>query len=275
MTENTLHLWHSGADVSIGEDPLAVVRDGAVAHVVINRPQKRNALTAQIWQEIPNCMERFGKDDTVKLVVLRGAGQKAFSGGADIDEFPQVFGDPVSIRTYNAAVREAQLAVERFGKPVLAVVFGACVGGGCGLALACDMRFAAEDARFGITPSKLGSAYSVPDTRRLVALVGLSRAKDMLFSGRLLTAPEAAAWGLVDRVAPADELDALASTYAKSLLANAHSSLVIAKATINAVAGLHPLPEAELDALFEASFSSRDFHEGFAAFREKRPPRFD
>src|SRR5688500_9475855 len=145
MTENTLHLWHSGADVSIGEDPLAVVRDGAVAHVVINRPQKRNALTAQIWQEIPNCMERFGKDDTVKLVVLRGAGQKACSRGADIYESPQVFGDPVSIRTYTAAVREAQLAVERFGKPVLAVVFGACVGGGCGLALACDMRFAAED----------------------------------------------------------------------------------------------------------------------------------
>jgi enoyl-CoA hydratase/carnithine racemase len=275
MTENTLRLWHLGTDVPIGDQPLAVMRDGAIAHVVINRPQKRNALTAQIWREIPNCMERLGEDDTVKLVVLRGAGQKAFSGGADIGEFPEVFGNPQSIRTYNAAVRAAQLAVERFGKPVLAVVFGACVGGGCGLALACDIRFAAEDARLGITPSKLGSAYSVPDTRRLVALVGPSRAKDMLFSGRLLTATEAAAWGLVDRVAPAGEIEELASAYAKSLLANAHSSLVIAKATINAVAGLDPRPEAELDALFEASFSSRDFHEGFAAFREKRPPRFD
>ena len=275
MTENTLRLWHLGTDASIGDEPLAVMRDGAIAHVVINRPQKRNALTAQIWRELPDCMERLGKDDTVKLAVLRGAGQKAFSGGADIDEFPEVFGNPQSIRTYNAAVRAAQLAVERFGKPVVAVVFGACVGGGCGLALACDMRLAAEDARFGITPSKLGSAYSVPDTRRLVALVGPSRAKDMLFSGRLLTATEAAAWGLVDRVAPAGELEELASAYAKSLLANAHSSLVVAKATINAVAGLAPRPEAELDALFEASFSSRDFHEGFAAFREKRRPRFD
>src|SRR5688572_20599660 len=148
MTENTFRLWHSGADASVGQEPLAVVRDGPIAHVVINRPQKRNALTAQIWRELPACMERLGKDDAVKLVVLRGAGQKAFSGGADIDEFPQVFGAPEAIRTYNAAVRAAQLAVERSGKPVLAVVFGACVGGGCGLALACDMRFAAEDARF-------------------------------------------------------------------------------------------------------------------------------
>src|SRR5689334_18232513 len=102
MTENTIRLWHSSADAEVGDEPLAVVRDGAIAHVIINRPQKRNALTAQIWHEIPNCIERFGKDDAVKLVVLRGAGQKAFSGGADIDEFPQVFGDPESIRTYNA-----------------------------------------------------------------------------------------------------------------------------------------------------------------------------
>ncbi|HEX2891978.1 enoyl-CoA hydratase-related protein [Vineibacter terrae] len=274
-TADTLRLWRSEGTAALPPQPLACIRDGAIAHVVINRPAKRNALTAQIWEALPATLRQLGEDPAIRLVVLRGAGTAAFSGGADIEEFPTVFGDAEATRRYNAAVREAQLAVEMLAKPTLAVVHGACVGGGCGLALACDLRFAAADARFGITPSKLGAAYSVPDTRRLVALVGPSRAKDILFSGRLLSAAEAAQWALVDRVFPPSALEAEAAAYAALLLANAHQSLVIAKATINAIAGLCPRPEAELDDLFEGSFQSRDFKEGYAAFMEKRRPRFE
>lgn len=271
----TIRLWHTAADAPLPADPIACVRDGAAVHVVINRPRKRNALTAEIWRAIPAIMRRLGEDPAVKLVVLRGAGAAAFSAGADIGEFPTVYGNEDAARAYNGEVRAAQLAVERLEKPTLALVFGVCVGGGCGLALACDLRFAAEDARFGITPSKLGTAYSVPDTRRLVALVGPSRAKDILFSGRLLAAPEAAAIGMVDRLAPAAELETVAADYAKTLLANSHQSLVIAKTIVNAVAGIDARPEAELGRLFEASFRSRDFQEGFAAFTAKRRPRFE
>jgi enoyl-CoA hydratase/carnithine racemase len=256
------------------DDSIACIRDGAVAHVVVNRPAKRNALTAAIWRAIPGMMLTLAEDPGVRLVVLRGAGTIAFSAGADIGEFAVVYSDAESARAYNAEVRAAQLAVERLPKPTLALVFGACVGGGCGLALACDLRFAAEDARFGITPSKLGTAYSVPDTRRLVALVGPSRAKDILFSGRLLDAPEAAAIGMVERLAPAAALERVAAAYARTLLANSHASLVVAKKTINAIAGIDPCPETELDRLFEESFRSRDFQEGVAAFKAKRPPRF-
>ncbi len=273
-TADTLRLWQGAGAAALPPQPLACICDGAIAHVVINRPAKRNALTAQIWQELPATLDRLADDPAIRLVVLRGAGTAAFSGGADIEEFPTVFGDSEATRRYNAAVREAQLAVERLAKPTMAVIYGACVGGGCGLALACDLRFAAADARFGITPSKLGTAYSVPDTRRLVALVGPSRAKDILFSGRLLSAAEAAQWALVDRVIPPAALEAEAAAYAALLLANAHQSLVIAKATINSVAGLWPRPEAELDRLVEDSFRSRDFKEGYAAFMEKRRPRF-
>jgi enoyl-CoA hydratase/carnithine racemase len=207
--------------------------------------------------------------------VLRGAGTQAFSPGADIQEFSEVFRDTQSTRTYNAAVRAAQIALERSNKPTLAAIYGPCVGGGCGIALACDLRFAAEDARFGITPSKLGLAYSPPDMKRLVALVGPSRAKDIIYSGRLLGGPEAKDAGLVDFLAPAADLEATASRYAMELLANSQHSIRTAKAIIDSVAGIHVRPDDELHRIFEGTFQGHDFREGYAAFIAKRRPRFE
>jgi enoyl-CoA hydratase/carnithine racemase len=270
----SLRLWHSGANVELPDDPLACVQDGAIMHVVINRPAKRNAITLQIWHDLAAAMHRLDADPSVKLLVLRGAGTQAFSGGADIQEFPTVFRDADSTRAFNASVREGQLALERLSKPTLAVIYGPCVGGGCGIALACDLRFAAENARLGITPSKLGLAYSPTDMRRLVALVGPSRAKDIVYSGRLLTGPEAHAAGLVDFIAPADDLEATASRYATGLLANSQQSLRTAKAIINSVSGVHVRSEDALQQAFESTFDGHDFREGYAAFIGKRPPRF-
>ena len=271
----TLRLWHAGTTVTLPDDPLACVQDGPIVHVVINRPAKRNAITLQIWRDMAAAMERLAADPAVKLLVLRGAGTQAFSPGADIQEFPEVFRDAESTRSFNAAVRSAQIALERLNKPTLAVVYGACVGGGCGVALACDLRFAAEDARFGITPSKLGLAYSPPDMKRLVALVGPSRAKDIIYSGRLLSGPEAKDAGLVDFLAPAAELEGAVFRYALELLSNSQHSIRAAKAIINSVAGIHARPDDDLDRIFEGTFQGHDFREGYAAFIAKRRPRFE
>ncbi len=266
--------WFGGAPLALPDDPLACVLDGPVAHVVLNQPRRRNAMSARMWRALPPLVARLDADAAVRLVVLRGAGEAAFSGGADIAEFREVYADAARARAYNDEVRAAQLALERMAKPSIALIRGACVGGGCGLALACDLRFAAADARLGITPGRLGAAYSLPDTRRLVVLVGPSRAKDMLFSGRLLGAVEAAAIGLVDRVVAPVALDAAVADYARTLLANSSQSIRYAKRAINAVSGVHPVAEDALDAEFHASFTSADFREGFTAFCEKRPPRF-
>ena len=271
----TLRLWHADTTVTLPDDPLACVADGPIVHVVINRPAKRNAITLQIWHDMAATMERLAADPTVKLLVLRGAGTQAFSPGADIQEFPEVFRDAETTRAYNAAVRAAQIALERLNKPTLAVIYGPCVGGGCGIALSCDLRFAAEDARLGITPSKLGLAYSPPDVRRLVALVGPSRAKDIIYSGRLLSAPEAKNAGLVDFLAPAVELEEIAARYALDLLANSQHSIRTSKAIINSVAGIHVRPDDELDRIFQDTFQGHDFREGYAAFIAKRRPRFE
>lgn len=271
----TFERWIDPATVTIpANEALACVRDGQVAHVVLNRPAKRNAMSMAMWRRIAPLMAELESDASVKLVVFRGAGTRAFSAGADIAEFGTVYANAETAAQSNAEIRRAQLAVEGFGKPTLAVVHGVCVGGGCGLALACDLRFVAAQSRLAITPSKLGVSYSAPDTRRLVALVGPSRAKDILFSGRLLGAAEALSIGMVDRVVHDAGLEQVAADYARVLLTNSLESIGTAKAMINSLSGVCPQPDEGLEARFQASFSSTDFKEGFRAFMEKREPKF-
>jgi enoyl-CoA hydratase/carnithine racemase len=174
------------------ESPVLVRRggDAAIAEIVLNRPGKRNALGVASWRALVNACAGLAADPAVRVAVVRGA-PPAFSAGADIAEFGEVFRDAAAATAYNDLVQAALGAVERLEIPTIAMVAGDCVGGGCGLALACDLRFAAEGARFGITPARLGLAYTLADTRRLVDLVGPARAKDILFSARLLDAGEA------------------------------------------------------------------------------------
>jgi enoyl-CoA hydratase/carnithine racemase len=246
-----------------------------VATVTLEREHARNALTRAMWDALPPLAARIDGDSAIRAVLVRGAGTRAFSGGADIAEFPEVFSTPETARGYNDAVRIGQSAFAAIGKPVIAVIFGACIGGGCGLALACDLRFAAEDARFGIPPARLGAAYSFADTRRLVDAVGPARAKDMLFSGRLLPAPEALAFGVADRVLPAGDLLGAAQSYAAELASLSSVSIGIAKATIEAIRAGHDAPTPELQARFDDAFAAADFREGYSAFLEKRRPVFD
>ena len=220
-------------------------------------------------------MKHLAADPVVKLLVLRGAGTQAFSPGADIREFPDVFRkcrehtELQRCRTRRAdrlgAVGQADTRRDLWSLRRRRMRRRACL----------RSAVRAEDARFGITPSKLGLAYSPPEMKRLVALVGPSRAKDIIYSGRLLPGPEAKEAGLIDFLAPASELEDVASRYAMELLANSQHSIRAAKAIINSVADIHVRPDDQLNRIFEGTFQGHDFREGYAAFIAKRCPRFE
>ena len=188
-------------------ETLKVSIDADVATLWLNRPEKKNALTLAMWMALPGVLAEIAADTRAKVLVVRGAGG-TFAAGADIGEFETVYATPDSTRAYFDRVSDAMEALAAFDKPTVARVEGACVGGGLGLALACDLRIAATDAKLALTPGKLGLVYSLPDTRRLVQAVGLSRTKDILFTGRLIQADEALAIGLIDALHAPEALEA-------------------------------------------------------------------
>ncbi len=255
-------------------DRLVVERDGAVATLRLNRPESRNAISLEMYRTIPDLMARLDKDDDVAVVVLRGTGEKAFAAGADIGEFEQVRGNATSARTYNEFVSAAELAVEQMTKPTIAMVHGFCIGGGCGLALACDLRFADSNARFAITPSKLGLVYGLDSTKRLVDLVGPSRAKWVLMSGQQMDAPTALRLGLADEVVAPEELATLTYDFARLLSTRAQYSVRAAKHIVARITAGQVEDDAETTRLRDESFDTADYAEGVRAFLEKRSPRF-
>lgn len=243
-------------------------RDGPVALVTISQPARRNAVSQAMWAAIPEVLARAGE---ARAVVLRGEGEH-FAAGADISEFEETYRDRGSAAAALDRLEAAMAAVAGCPAPVVAAVRGSCVGGGCGLALACDLRFAAPDARFAVTPAKLGLAYTLGDTKRLVDAVGLAAAKDILFSGRMVGAEEAHRIGLADRLT-ADPV-AAARDYAAQLAANAPGSLRAAKAMTARIAGGQSADDAETRGLYLDLVEGADFREGYAAFLEKRYPDF-
>lgn len=242
--------------------------DGAVAHLLIDRAAKRNAITQDMWEAFPGLIAAAVDDARVRVVVLRAAEPGAFSAGADIAEFGQGARDPAWRAANQAAIARAQLTLTHAAKPVVAYVEGDCVGGGCGLALACDLRVATAAARFGITPAKLGLVYSLHDTKLLVDAVGAAQAKRILFTAALIDAAEAYRIGLVDL------LDADPVALAESIAANSAHSVAQSKAMVRRVLDGQSADDTETSALFADAFTSPDFDEGVAAFLAKRPAAF-
>lgn len=253
---------------------LRLVGTGPVVTLELNQPERHNAVSSAMWRALPEAVAAIEADEAIRVVLVRGAGGRAFSAGADISEFDAIYSDPERTEAYNAAVRAGQAALRGLHRPVIAVVDGVCVGGGCGIALACDLRFASTAARFAITPARLGLAYSYADTAQLVEKVGPARAKDILFSGRMLPAEEALAIGLIDRLIAPDELEGVVRNYAEDLARLSQTSIRAAKAIVNMLVDASAETPAEAARIADSTFTGPDFREGFQAFMEKRKPRF-
>jgi len=259
--------------MSDAAETLHLAREGAVALLTIDRPDKRNALDSAILAAWPIRLDEIAADQSLRVLVVTGAGSD-FSAGADIDELRDLAGDGAAIERFCTLFAAAQAAMAHFPKPAIAMISGPCVGGGCGLALGCDLRLADPTARFGITPAALGLDYSLADTKRLVDAVGLAHAADLLFSSRLVGAEEALAMGLVNRVIGTDRLGAETRVVADRMASRSASSQRAIKAHLQAIRAGQTDDDAGTRQAFAAAFRQPDFAEGLAAFLEKRPARF-
>lgn len=250
-----------------------LLRDEAVATLLLDQPARRNAMTRAMWRAVPALLQEAAGDASVTVLRVEGAGGH-FCGGADIGEFAETYATAASTAEASAEIAAAVEALAAFPKPALAVIRGACVGGGVALALACDLRFAAADARFAVTPARLGLIYSQADMTRLMRAVGAARAKDLLFTARMVAAEEALRIGLVDAVHAPDALDAAAAAWLVPVVQGPPAALGAIKAMGRAIEdGARPEDPA-LRALFENAFAGADFQEGCRAFLEKRAPVF-
>jgi enoyl-CoA hydratase/carnithine racemase len=259
-----------------GSGELLLDRDGTVATLTINRPARLNALTYAMFTRLPGVVAEAAALPGIRALVLRGAGTRAFSAGADIAEFAATRATHEQAAAYDDAVLAAEEAVAAFPGPTVAAVHGHCYGGGCVLALACDARFAAAGARFAITPAKLGIVYPLRSTKRLVDLVGPSRAKIILMTGADYSAAEARGFGLCDEVfADPAALDAGVRDFTALLAARSGVTQRAAKQAVARVLDGVTHDDKPHAALVAAALDSPDYAEGVRAFLERRPPVFD
>jgi enoyl-CoA hydratase/carnithine racemase len=249
--------------------------DPPIGWLVFNNPARRNAVSLDMWQAIPQILDAYERDPAVRVIVLKGAGDKAFVSGADISEFEQNRSSPEAVARYEEIGNTAQSRILNASKPTIAMIHGFCMGGGVGVALACDLRIAAAGAQFGIPAAKLGIGYRLSGVMRLIELVGPAFAKEIFYTARRFTAAEAHGMGLVNRVLPEAELEGFVRSYCAMIGENAPLSLA---ATKGIIAELSKLPDevdrARCEELVRHCFESEDYIEGRRAFMEKRKPQF-
>ena len=242
---------------------------GPRATLTLHRAAKRNALTLAMWEELPRLVTHAMADSAVRLLVVTGAG-RAFCAGADIAEFAAHAADPAWRARNNAAIRLTQTTLARAPKPVVAAIDGDAIGGGLGLALACDVRLATAGARFGLTPAKLGLVYPLHDTKLLVDLVGPAQAKRMLFTAQVFDAAEALRIGLIEEIA--DDLTAAVDAFADRVVALSATTQTAAKAIVGRILDGATDDDAASGAAFDAAFTGPDFAAGVAAFHTRDRP---
>jgi enoyl-CoA hydratase len=248
--------------------------DGTVAVLILDNPARLNALTAKMWAAVPRLIADADADPAIRVIVLRGAGSKAFSAGADISEFDNARTGE-AVETYDALNHAAFDALLGAAKPTIAMIDGFCLGGGLGIAACCDLRLASETATFAIPAAKLGLGYHPRWVRTLLTLAPPPAIKELLFTGRRHTAAEAIAIGLINRVCPAAELESETRTLAAMIAANAPLTIQAAKAAIDELTSKPETADiARLEGLVKLCFDSADYAEGRRAFSEKRQPWF-
>jgi enoyl-CoA hydratase/carnithine racemase len=258
-------------------EPLLLVRGrgGAVAEIVLNRPRQHNALNLAMWQGLARLADQLQADRTVRAVVLRGAGERAFSAGADVAEFEHTRTNREVGIDYNRTLRQAMDAIVGLPMPVIARIQGYCIGGGCELALCADLRICDDSAEFGIPAARLGTGLDLGDVQRLVRLVGPAHAQAILFTARRISAEHALRIGLVNEVVPGSELGAHLEGLLDDVLAGSPLAIRRAKQDVRLVLDDPSLASvADRDHHAAELFDTSDYREGVRAFLEKRPPRF-
>jgi enoyl-CoA hydratase len=260
--------------MAISAEPILVSRDGAIATVALNNPERLNALNRAMWERLGAAMRELSADDALRCIVLRGAGEKAFAAGADIAEFARERADSKQAKPYGNLIHETMQAVALCRHPTVAMIRGACVGGGLEIAAMCDLRVAGESSRFGIPVNRLGLTMAYGELMGLLALVGRAVALEILLEGRVFDAAEAFRKGLVNRVVPDDKVEEEAYATARRIAEGAPLVNRWHKQFIERLAVRAQLTEKEWDEGF-ACFDTADYREGVDAFLNKRKPRFE
>ena len=257
-------------------EKLLLHKDGPIGWITFNQPEKRNAVSQEMWQAMPEYVADLAADPAIRVVILRGAGETAFVAGADISQFKDRRRNAADEEEYRRISGAGGESLARLGKPLVAMIHGFCIGGGVSIAITCDLRIAADDARFGIPAARLGLGYHYKGMEKLMSLIGPAYTKELFFTARTdFTAQDALRMGLVNQVVPKADLERFTRDYALTMSRNAPLTQRSAKASVEQLLK----PEAQrdyalLDKLIKDCFDSQDYQEGVKAFSEKRRPQF-
>jgi len=255
---------------------LLMEKDGAIGWIIFNQPEKRNAVSQEMWEQMPEYVNDLASDDAIRVVVLRGAGDQAFVAGADISQFKDRRRNMSDEEEYRRISARGSDSLTNLGKPLLAMIHGYCVGGGVSIAITCDIRIAADDAHFGVPAARLGLGYHYHGMEKLMKLVGPAYTKEIFFTARTdFSAQDALRMGLVNQVVPKAELEGFTRDYAQKIARNAPLTIRSAKTSVDQL--LRPHGERDLallEKLIADCFNSQDYQEGVKAFSEKRRPQF-
>ena len=256
-------------------EKLLLQKDGPIGWITFNQPEKRNAVSQELWQAMPEYVADLAADPAIRVVILRGAGETAFVAGADISQFKDRRRNAADEEEYRRISGAGSDSLARLGKPLVAMIHGFCIGGGVSIAITCDLRIAADDARFGIPAARLGLGYHYKGMEKLMSLIGPSYTKELFFTARTdFSAQDALRMGLVNQVVPKADLERFTRDYALTMSRNAPLTQRSAKASVEQILK----PEAQrdyalLDKLIKDCFDSQDYQEGVKAFSEKRRPQ--
>ena len=256
-------------------DKIVTKKEGRVGYLIFNNPERHNAVSLEMWETVARVLKEFEQDKEIGVVVLTGAGGKAFVSGADISKFEDERATLEAVARYNDAVEKIYSSVHAFPRPTVAMIRGYCIGGGLGLAVSCDIRIAADHSRFSLPAAKLGLGYGFPGVKRLVDVVGPSFAKEIFFTARQFDVEEARAMHLVNRVVPDADIESYVKEYAETIAGNAPLTVNSVKFIVGEVLKDESKRDlARCEALVKQCFASKDYAEGRKAFMEKRKPVF-
>jgi enoyl-CoA hydratase/carnithine racemase len=254
---------------------LLITKNAAVGTITISNPNKMNAMSVQMWMDLPKAIRAFDADPEVRVIVITGQGEKAFVSGADISQFDTLRSSPQTQKDYEDAVADSMIAPLECSKPVIAKIRGFCFGGGLGLAAACDIRICSENSNFRMPAARLGLGYGHTGIKRFTDVIGLANATDIFVTARRFDAEDALRMGFVSRVCSVDEIDAVVDQYTQAISENAPLTVAASKFIVRTVCA-HPAEQdlARAEEMVKTCFASEDFKEGRAAFMEKRPAQF-